>query len=61
MRLDNDRWYESLGEAVNRIAQTYIDPVEKGRLIENIYVVMQIEAERDSREMFNQQQGEKVD
>jgi hypothetical protein len=61
MRLDNDRWYESLGEAVNRIAQTYIDPVEKGRLIENIYVVMQIEAERDSRESFNRQQGEKVD
>lgn len=55
--IDNDRWYESLGEAVNRLAQTYISAIEKGKVIERIYIQTEREAERDSRESFNQQQG----
>jgi hypothetical protein len=58
MRLDNDRWYEALGEAMERINKIPITSTEKGRLLENIYVTMQVEAERDSRESFNRQQGE---
>jgi truncated hemoglobin YjbI len=53
----NDKWYESLGEAVNRLAQTYITPIEKGKVIEKIYQQMLKEDERDAREKFNRAQA----
>ena len=56
MRLDNDRWYESLGEALERVNKTPLTSTEKGKLLENIYVVMQMEAERDAREEANKAQ-----
>ena len=51
--LNNDRWYESLGDAVNTLAQHYMPAVEKGRAIEHIYNRMMKEAERDAREEKN--------
>jgi hypothetical protein len=52
----NDKWYESLGEAVNRLAQTYITSIEKGKVIEKIYQQMLKEDERDAREEANKTQ-----
>lgn len=53
MKLDNDRWYESLGEAVDRVAKSPLTPIEKGKVLEGIYRVMMSEAERDAREERN--------
>ena len=53
----NDKWYESLGEVVNRLAQTYITPIEKGKVIEKMYQQMIKEDERDAREEVNKAQA----
>jgi hypothetical protein len=54
--IDNDKWYESLGENVNNLAQTYLHPIEKGRMIEVLYKRFLKEAERDAREQRNKEQ-----
>lgn len=58
MSIVNEQWHEALGEAVNRLAQTYLSTVEKGKALEHIYLRFVAEDERDSRETFNRQQGE---
>lgn len=55
--IDNDKWYESLGATVKQIALTQLTPTEIGKVIERIYIQTEREAERDSRESFNRQQG----
>lgn len=54
--IDNDRWYESLGENVNNLAKTNLHPIEKGRMIEVMYTRFLKEAERDAREQRNKEQ-----
>lgn len=56
--IDNDRWYEALGETVKQLALTQLTSTEIGKVIERIYIQTEREAERDSRESFNRQQGE---
>ena len=58
MSIVNEQWHEALGEAVDRIAKTELSLVEKGKAIEYIYLRFVTEDERDSREVFNKQQGE---
>lgn len=55
--IDNDKWYESLGEAVKQIATAPLTSTEIGKVIERIYIQTEREAERDSRESYNRQQG----
>jgi hypothetical protein len=45
----NDKWYESLGEAVNRLAQTYLTSIEKGKVLEKMYLQMVKEDECRAR------------
>lgn len=52
----NDKWYESLGEAVNRLAQTYLTSIEKGKVLEKMYLQIVKEDERDAREEANKAQ-----
>jgi hypothetical protein len=54
--IDNDRWYESLGENINKLAQAYITAEEKGKVFERIYLNIVREAERDAREQRNKEQ-----
>ena len=35
MSIVNEQWHEALGEAVNRLAQTYLSTVEKGKALEH--------------------------
>ena len=56
----NEQWHEAVGEAVKRLAETHLTTIEMGKAIEYIYLRMVAEDERDSRESFNRQQGEKV-
>lgn len=53
MSIVNDKWHVALGEAVNRIAETELSYLEKGKAIEFIYKRFEAEDERDSRELFN--------
>lgn len=52
----NDKWYESLGEAVNQMAQSYMPAIDKGKAIEKIYQRILKEDERDAREEANRAQ-----
>ena len=52
-RLENNKWYESLGEVVVRLGKSSLTPIEIGQTLENIYLMMVSEAERDAREEKN--------
>lgn len=54
--IDNDRWYESFGEIVNKLNQAPITRTELGKTVEVIYLRMHKEAERDAREQRNKEQ-----
>ena len=61
--INNDRWYESFGETVKKMAVVIsnvpITDRELGKTMEIIYMRIVKEAERDSRETFNQEQQTK--
>jgi hypothetical protein len=54
--INNDRWYESFGETVKKMANVPITDIELGKTMEIIYQRIVKEAERDSRETFNREQ-----
>lgn len=58
IKLNNDKCYDTLGKAVRMIAEQVGEDKNIGVAIEAIYIVLVREAERDSRETFNRQQGE---
>jgi hypothetical protein len=52
-RLNNEKWYEALGEVVERLAKAPLNNIERGLTLENIYNQMLNEVERDAREEKN--------
>lgn len=52
----NERWTETFGETARRLAQSAISNLELGKVLNVMYMRMEEESMRDSREEVNQAQ-----
>jgi hypothetical protein len=56
----NERWTESFGETARRLAQSDLTNQELGKVLNLMYVRMEEESMRDSREEVNRGQTHEV-
>lgn len=53
----NDRWLAEFGEVARRLSVSQLTNVELGKTLENIFVRMEAESDRDAREEVNRRQS----